>query len=63
VNGGFFGTATPGVAGAAGPAGIGVGGGLFLDPNGSAAISNTTISGNSATTKDADVHGTFGSAG
>jgi hypothetical protein len=54
---------TVGVAGAAGPAGSGIGGGLFLDPAGPAALSNTTASGNSATTSDNNVHDTFRSAG
>jgi hypothetical protein len=63
VNGGNYGMGIVGVAGVAGPAGSGIGGGLFLDPAGSAARSNTTVSGNAAPTGDNDVHGTFKSAG
>jgi hypothetical protein len=59
VNGGRFGNGTVGVAGVAGPAGTGVGGGLFLDPAGTATVANTTVSGNQASTSDNDVHGTF----
>jgi hypothetical protein len=39
--------------------GTGVGGGLDLTTGGTVVIDNTTISGNSATTTDNDVHGTF----
>ena len=60
VNGGRrFGTGTFLGAGVAGPAGTGVGGGLFLDPAGTATLANTTVSGNHASTSDNDVHGTF----
>jgi hypothetical protein len=37
----------------------GSGGGLFLDPAGSAFISNTAIQGNQASTNDSDLDGTF----
>jgi hypothetical protein len=59
VNGGRDGAGVFLGAGVAGPAGTGVGGGLFLDPAGSATLVNTTVSGNQASTSDNDVHGTF----
>ena len=52
-------TASNGVAGAAGQDGLGIGGGLFLDPAGLATLANTTIADNQATNVDNDVHGTF----
>jgi hypothetical protein len=52
-----------GAVGFPGQPGSGVGGGLFLDPAGSASISNTSVSGNEASTSDHDVHGTFTAAG
>jgi hypothetical protein len=59
VNGGKFGTGAVGAAGTAGPAGNGIGGGLFLDPAGTATLANTTVSKNQASTIDNDVHGSF----
>jgi hypothetical protein len=56
---GAAGTSFPGHFGTAGTAGTGVGGGLDLITGGTVVIDNTTISGNSATTTDNDVHGTF----
>jgi hypothetical protein len=55
VSGGSF----LGHFGTAGTPGTGVGGGLDLVTGGTVVIDNTTISGNSATTTDNDVHGTF----
>ncbi len=57
--GGKFGMGSVGHAGQAGSVGSGVGGGLYLDPAGTATFSNVTISGNQAATSDEDVHGTF----
>ncbi len=56
---GTAGTAFPGHFGTAGNSGTGMGGGLDLITGGTAVIDNTTITGNSATTTDNDVHGTF----
>ncbi len=50
-------TATNGTAGTAASAGVGVGGGIVIV--GTATIDNTTITGNTATTNDNDVDGTF----
>jgi hypothetical protein len=52
-------TATNGTAGPAASAGVGVGGGIVNV--GTATIDNTTISGNTATTNDNDIDGTFSS--
>ncbi|MFO0893192.1 MAG: hypothetical protein U0790_29145, partial [Isosphaeraceae bacterium] len=57
--GGAAGTAFPGTAGSTGPNGVGIGGGLNLFPGGTAAVSDTTITGNTATTADSDVSGTI----
>jgi hypothetical protein len=54
---GAAGTAVVGVPGLDGFAGVGVGGGLAT--LGAATIDNTTIAGNSASTNDNDVDGTF----
>jgi hypothetical protein len=59
VPGGFAGTAFPGTNGSAGASGVGIGGGLDLLPGGTAAIADTTITGNTASTNDNDVAGTF----
>ena len=48
-----------GLPGADGNPGDGVGGGVFLDPAGTATIDNTSITANTASTSDNDVHGTF----
>ena len=56
---GVAGTSFLGHSGTAGTPGTGVGGGLDLITGGTVVIDNTTISGNSATTTDPDVHGTF----
>ena len=56
---GTAGAAFPGSPGAAGVAGVGVGGGLDLLPGGTVVIDNTTITGNTASTTDNDVSGTF----
>jgi hypothetical protein len=52
-------TSFAGHAGSAGLAGTGLGGGLDLITGGTAVIDNTTITGNSASTTDGNVHGTF----
>jgi hypothetical protein len=51
--------AASGSAGTAGTLGRGIGGGLNLDPNGSATIRDTVITGNHASTSSNDVSGTF----
>ena len=56
---GAAGTSFPGKFGTAGTTGTGVGGGLDLITGGTAVIDNTSITGNSATTTDDNVHGTF----
>ena len=48
-----------GLPGADGKPGNGIGGGVFLDPAGSATIDNTSITGNTASTTDNNVHDTF----
>jgi hypothetical protein len=53
------GTFTPGTAGVAGTAGSGAGGGIAI--LGTATIDNATITGNTASTSDPDVDGTFSS--
>ncbi len=53
------GQAHPGAAGVAGVAGVGIGGGLDLLPGGTVTIDNTNITGNTASTSDNDVSGTF----
>ena len=50
---------SPAARDAAGVAGVGVGGGLDLSTGGTAVIDNTTITGNTASTSDNDVSGTF----
>jgi hypothetical protein len=54
------GTATPGQTSTGTPvAPSGMGGGLYLDPGGTAFLSNAVIQGNQASTSDNDVDGTF----
>jgi hypothetical protein len=48
-----------GTPGATGTAGAGIGGGLFLTAGGKVVIDNTNVTGNHASTSDADVNGTF----
>src|SRR5262249_8057856 len=57
--GGSAGAAFPGSNGAAGVAGVGIGGGLDLVTRGTAPDRDTTITGNTASTTDNDVSGTF----
>jgi hypothetical protein len=59
--GGFAGQSIPGKAGAAGAADSGSGGGLILDPQGTAIIDNTNITGNTAAGSENDVDGSFSS--
>src|SRR5262249_62280626 len=56
---GSAGAAFPGATGVAGVSGAGVGGGLDLLPGGTAVIDDTAITGNTASTADSDVSGTF----
>ena len=48
-------TASPGQTGTTGPMGTGTGGGLYLDPKGTASILDTSLGGNHASTSDDDV--------
>ena len=48
-----------GNAGATALPGTGIGGGLYLFIGGTVSIDNTTITGNTATTSDNNVFGTF----
>jgi hypothetical protein len=57
--GGTPGYTFPGTPGAQGSPGTGSGGGLFLDPAGTATIKDTTITGNQASTSNNDVAGAF----
>ena len=57
--GGISGKATPGSNGSVDTFRVGIGGGIAII--GTAVIDNTTISGNTATTADPDVDGTFSS--
>jgi hypothetical protein len=56
---GAAGASFPGHFGFSGTTGTGVGGGLDLSSGGTVVIDNTAISGNSATTTDNDVLGSF----
>ena len=56
---GAAGLTHPGNAGATALSGTGIGGGLDLLTGGTVVIDNTTITGNTATTSDNDVFGTF----
>ena len=57
--GGMNGQAHPGASGTSAVSGVGVGGGLDLFPAGTVTIDNTNITGNTASTADNDVSGTF----
>ena len=57
--GGTNGQVFPGNRGRTGTAGTGVGGGLDLIAGGTVVIDNTTLTGNTATTSNNDVFGTF----
>jgi hypothetical protein len=56
---GAAGVVHPGNAGASALAGTGIGGGLDLLTGGTVVIDNTTITGNTSTTSNSDVFGTF----
>ena len=56
---GAAGQTHPGNAGALGLSGTGMGGGLVLVTGGTVLIDDTTVTGNTATTSDNNVFGTF----
>ena len=53
------GTSTPGAGGVGGSAGVGTGGGLDLIPSGNVVLANANVTGNTASTNDNDIAGTF----